>query len=121
MTANNVNISVKSKIWIEDKEGRVIFSMGRMRILKAIERCGSLNAAAKDLKMSYRAIWGKIKVTEEALGKPLLIKSQGGNAGGGSNLTPYAQTLMERYLKLSNIINSQVDELFGSDFLDPSQ
>ncbi len=119
MAAKNQNVRVKSKVWLEDRQGRIIFGLGRMRILRAIERCGSLNAAAKDLKMSYRAVWGKIKVTEEALGKPLLVKSQGGSAGGGSTLTPYAHTLMERYLALSGIVDTQADDLFESNFLDP--
>ncbi len=119
MATKTRKVSVKSKVWLEDRQGRIIFGLGRMRILEAIKKCGSLNAAAKDLKMSYRAIWGKIKVTEEALGKPLLVKSQGGSAGGGSTLTPYARTLMEGYLALSRIIDTQADELFGSGFLDP--
>jgi molybdate transport system regulatory protein len=112
------DVYVRSKVWLVDRKGRIIFGVGRMRILRAIEKCGSLNAAAKELKMSYRAVWGKIKVTEDALGKPLLVKSQGGAAGGGSALTPYAYTLMERYLELSKIIDTQADDLFESGFLD---
>ncbi len=119
MTEKADKVHVKSKVWLEDRQGRIIFGLGRVRILKAIEKCGSLNAAAKDLKMSYRAVWGKIKVTEEALGKPLLIKSQGGSAGGGSALTPYAHTLVERYLALSRIVDEQADDLFDSGFLNP--
>ena len=119
MAPKTKKVFVKSKVWLEDNEGRIIFGLGRMRILRAIDRCGSLNAAAKDLKMSYRAVWGKIKVTEDALGKPLLVKNQGGSAGGGSTLTPYAYTLMERYLELSRIIDTQADDLFESGFLDP--
>ena len=119
MAAKTKQVCVKSKVWLEDRKGRIIFGLGRMRILKAIDRCGSLNAAAKDLKMSYRAVWGKIKVTEEALGKPLLVKNQGGSAGGGSTLTSYAYTLMARYLELSRIIDTQADDLFESGFLDP--
>ena len=119
MTASHKTVRVKSKVWLEDRQGRIIFGLGRMRILKAIDTCGSLNAASKALKMSYRAVWGKIKVTEEALGKPLLVKNQGGSAGGGSTLTPYAYTLMARYLELSRIINDQADDLFQSGFLDP--
>lgn len=119
MAVETQKVIVKSKVWLEDQKGRIIFGLGRMRILEAIKKCGSLNAAAKDLKMSYRAVWGKIKVTEEALGKPLLVKNQGGLAGGGSTLTPYAYTLMERYLALSRIIDTQADALFESEFLDP--
>jgi molybdate transport system regulatory protein len=119
MAAKKREVRVKSKVWLEDRQGRIIFGLGRMRILSAIQKCGSLNAAAKDLKMSYRAVWGKIKVTEEALGRPLLVKSQGGSAGGGSTLTPYAHILMERYLALSRVIDTQADDLFESGFLDP--
>ena len=118
LTAKSRDIHVKSKVWLEDRKGRIIFGLGRMRILTAIEKCGSLNAAAKDLKMSYRAVWGKIKVTEEALGKPLLVKNQGGSAGGGSTLTPYAHMLMDRYRALSRIVDDQADTLFESGFLD---
>ena len=57
--------------------------------------------------------------TEQALGEPLLVKSQGGSAGGGSTLTPYAHTLMERYLALSRIVDTQADDLFQSGFLNP--
>jgi molybdate transport system regulatory protein len=119
MTETAGKVHVKSKVWLEDRQGRIIFGLGRVRILKAIEKCGSLNAAAKDLKMSYRAVWGKIKVTEEALGKPLLVKNQGGAAGGGSALTPYALTLVERYLALSRRVDAQADDLFESGFLNP--
>lgn len=117
MAAKRTKVSVRSKVWLEDRKGRIIFGLGRVRILEAIEKCGSLNAAAKDLKMSYRAVWGKIKASEEALGKPLLVKSQGGKAGGGSILTSYANTLIKRYLALSRVIDEQADELFESGFL----
>jgi molybdate transport system regulatory protein len=119
MAAETRKVSVKSKVWLEDHQGRIFFGLGRMRILSAIEKCGSLNAAARDLKMSYRAVWGKIKVTEADLGKPLLVKNQGGRAGGGSTLTPYAHILMERYLALSRVIDTHADNLFGAGFLDP--
>jgi molybdate transport system regulatory protein len=119
MPAKAKKVRVKSKVWLEDSQGRIIFGLGRMRILSAIDKFGSLNAASKALKMSYRAVWGKIKVTEDALGKPLLVKSQGGSSGGGSTLTPYAHTLMERFLAFSRIVDTQADDLFESGFIDP--
>ena len=60
-------MKVKFKIWIE-QDGNVAFAEGRRMLLEAVERLGSLNAAAKELGMSYRAAWGKIKATEKALG-----------------------------------------------------
>ena len=34
-------------------------------LLAAVDRRRSLNAASKELCMSYRAAWGKIKATEK--------------------------------------------------------
>ena len=68
-----------TKLWLHDEEGNVIFGIGRTKMLEAIERCGSISAASKELKMSYRTVWARIKATEERLGgKPLLICNKGG-------------------------------------------
>lgn len=68
----------RSKIWIEDAEGKVVFGSGRLRILKAIQKTGSIHAAAKELKMGYRAVWARIHATEKRLGIQLLEKQIGG-------------------------------------------
>ncbi len=107
---------IRSKIWIEDNQGKVIFGLGRFRILSTIEKCGSINAAAKELKMGYRAIWGKIRTTEEALGYPLLIRNAGGASGGGSALTPLAQSLIKRFRVLHQQVNKQADTFFDEKF-----
>jgi molybdate transport system regulatory protein len=49
---------IRSKIWAEEANGKVVLGLGRCRILEALQRLGSLQAAAQELKMSYRAIWG---------------------------------------------------------------
>ncbi len=105
---------IRSKVWIEDDTGKVVFGLGRLKILEAIDRCGSLNAAAKELKMSYRGLWGKIKTTEESLGKPLLIKNAGGSSGGGSELTPLAKHLIKEFKKMHGHINWETDLFFDT-------
>ena len=64
------------------------FAEGRRMLLEAVDRLGSLNAAAKELGMSYRAAWGKIKATEKALGLKLLDVTTGGKGGGGAKVDP---------------------------------
>ncbi|MEE4112227.1 MAG: ModE family transcriptional regulator, partial [Desulfobacteraceae bacterium] len=61
MPAETIDYHIRSKLWIEDAQGNVVFGLGRYRILDAIDRLGSLQAAAKDLRMSYRAVWCRIK------------------------------------------------------------
>ncbi len=91
-------MKVKFKIWME-QNGSVAFAEGRRMLLEAVERLGSLNAAAKELGMSYRAAWGKIKATEEALGLKLLDVTTGGKGGGGAKLTHEARELVSSYNK----------------------
>ena len=88
---------LRTKIWITDESDNVLFGMGRVKILEAIETYGSINAAAKALKMSYRAMWGRIKATEERLGKEMVVRTTGGARGGGSALTPYAINLIREF------------------------
>ena len=116
MKVKTSKLRIRSKIWIEDETGRVIFGQGRLKILEAVIRHGSIHAAAKELKMSYRAVWGKIKDTEERLGRPLLVRQVGGASGGGSELTPFAQELIDRFSELQHNVENEVKELFDQSF-----
>lgn len=107
---------MKSKIWIEDDEGKIVFGSGRLRILIAIDEHGSILGAAKALGMSYRAVWGKIRATEERLGQPILERQTGGAHGGGSTLTPFGRALVERFRQLQELTRSTSDALFQGLF-----
>jgi molybdate transport system regulatory protein len=101
--------SVRSKIWIEDAKGNVIFGLGRYRILDTIQRLGSMHAAAKELHMSYRAVWMRIRSSEERIGKELIIRD-----GKGSRLTPFAENLMKQYRRLQSVVQAETDEVYES-------
>ena len=104
-------MKVKFKIWME-QDGSVAFAEGRRMLLEAVDRLGSLNAAAKELGMSYRAAWGKIKATEEALGLKLLDVTTGGKGGGGAKLTHEARKLVTSYNKYVNKLSSIAEKEF---------
>lgn len=112
MPEKSPRYKVRTKLWLHDAKGNVIFGMGRTKMLEAIERCGSISAAAKELKMSYRAVWARIKATEERLGRDLLIRSKGGASGGGAKLTPFARDLIKQYRALRKGVLSQSDKLY---------
>lgn len=115
-SAKSKKLAIKSKIWIEDENGDMVFGSGRLRILKAVREHGSILAAAKELHMSYRAVWGKIKATEERLGQSLLTRRAGGAQGGGSELTPLGKALLERFDQLQMLTEKTADSIFEGLF-----
>ena len=111
-------MKVRTKVWIDDDHDKVIFGSGRVRMLEAIDRLGSMNKAAKELKMSYRALWGRIKSTEDRMGAKMLITRPGGGKGSGSLLTPTGKRFLENYRRLTNRIVEQADQAFDKIFGD---
>ena len=92
----NKNIEIKFKVWFE-KNGKPVFGKGKFKILKAIDRNGSISAASRDLNMSYRKIWSIISAAEKNLGEKLIEKKRGGANGGYTLLTETAKVLSEIY------------------------
>jgi len=111
-------MKVRTKVWIDDDHDKVIFGGGREHMLEAIDRLGSMNKAAKELKMSYRALWGRIKSTEDRMGARMLITRPGGGKGSGSVLTPTGKRFLENYRRLTNRVVEQADQAFDKIFGD---
>jgi molybdate transport system regulatory protein len=109
MKPQEMDFSVRSKIWIENSRGKVIFGLGRYRILDAVRRTGSMNAAAKELHMSYRAVWMRVRSSEKRVGKTLIVRQ-----GKGSRLTPFAENLMKQYRRLLSVVQAETDEVYES-------
>ena len=113
----DTNLHVRIKIWVADDEGQVIFGAGRMRLLEAVDRTGSILQAARELGMSYRSAWGRLKTTEQRLGKSLVEKVPGAGRRGGSQLTESGRFLLERYHKLLSQLKKSSESTFGRLFL----
>ena len=48
-----------------------------LELLEAVNRSGSISAAAREMSMSYRHVWGELKRWEGELGRPLLHWTRG--------------------------------------------
>ncbi len=105
----------RSKVWLE-VDGQAFLGEGRFRMLAAIERSGSINAAAKDLGISYRKIWAQLQVMEENAPFKLLERRTGGKGGGETRLTPAAKLLLGSYRNLREQVNLAADRGFKEIF-----
>jgi molybdate transport system regulatory protein len=108
MNKTEKKFMVRSKIWLADDSGKVAFGLGRFKILEAVNRLGSMNLAAKELSMSYRSVWCRIRESEERIGRKLVVRE-----GKGSILTPFAKNLMQQFTDLNIKLQEEADRMFG--------
>lgn len=87
---------LKSRIWIEGKEG-IFLGEGRIQLLQAIEKEGSLSKAAKSIKMSYKKAWNLVDAINKASKTPIVITSTGGSGGGGTILTDFGKQKIQQF------------------------
>ena len=73
---------------------------GKIDLLEAIARTGSITAAAKALGMSYRRAWLLVDTMNRCFEAPVVEAEAGGRRGGGTRLTPLGQELVRRYRAL---------------------
>ncbi|MES1213901.1 MAG: winged helix-turn-helix domain-containing protein [Bacteroidota bacterium] len=95
----NRNLSVSGRLWIEC-DGNRFFGPGPVELLERIEKTGSINQAAKDMKMSYKKAWEIINTLNEHCANPLVVTHTGGSRGGGSVISDEAKQLIGYYREL---------------------
>jgi len=80
--------------------GVIAVGPGKIALLEAIERTGSITAAAKSLDMSYRRAWLLLDELNGSLRKPAVDSAKGGQHGGGSVLTDGGRELIKLYRRI---------------------
>ncbi|SAL01051.1 ModE family transcriptional regulator [Caballeronia ptereochthonis] len=70
---------------------------GKVALLEAVRKHGSISAAARSLDMSYRRAWLLIDELNRSLQSPATLSEQGGQSGGGCVLTPVGENIIRLY------------------------
>ncbi|MCB4768452.1 winged helix-turn-helix domain-containing protein [Ancylobacter sp. Lp-2] len=84
-----------------DSEGRI--GPGKIALLEAIARTGSISAAGRAMEMSYRRAWDLVDELGRIFGTPVVLSQTGGKHGGGARLTPFGTELVERYRQIEEL------------------
>lgn len=85
------------RVMLCDDAGERFFGEGPCRLLHLIEETGSLRSAAAQMGLSYSKALAIVKRAEAELGFAMTEKTIGGRGGGGSRLTPEAETFLHKY------------------------
>ncbi len=70
---------------------------GKVALLEEIGRAGSISAAGRAMRMSYRRAWELVEDLNRTLGSPVVTTSAGGSGGGGASLTEAGEALVAEY------------------------
>ena len=110
-------LKLRSSQWIVDADDNIIIGEGRAKILEHIDQTGSMNQAAKLMKMSYKAVWSKIKATEKHIDACIVHTDR----KDGSRLSQEGKDLLKKYNLLKTQCMSADDKIFGNIFKQPER
>lgn len=87
--------------------GAPLLSNPMMDVLHAVHERGSISAAARQLGLSYRHVWGQLKDWEAQLGRELLVWER----GQAALLSPFGQRLLMAERLAQARLGPQVEHL----------
>ncbi|MFC1872733.1 winged helix-turn-helix domain-containing protein [Chloroflexota bacterium] len=102
--------SLRGRVWME-RDGEFYLGRGRVLLLEAIARYGSIAAAAREMHLSYRNAWLWVEATNRLAPEPLVEKTTGGSHGGTARLTEKGAEEVARYKKIWQDYQSAVNQI----------
>jgi molybdate transport system regulatory protein len=106
---SNTQLKVNGSLWLEGN-GKRFFGPGPVELLQLISETGSINQAAKKMRMSYKKAWELINNLNSMAAQPLVITSTGGDNGGGSTISEDAKKLIAYHKALRERFSRFLEE-----------
>ena len=103
---------LEARLWMK-KSDKNYLGKGRIELLERIREHGSIHAAAKAMKMSYKAAWDSVDAMNNLSETPLVEKVSGGKGGGGTFLTAKGEEVIAAFHNLQ-VKHQQFLDLFAS-------
>lgn len=91
-----------------EPQGRI--GPGKIELLEHIASDGSISAAARRMKMSYKHAWDLVEEMNRLFGKPLVSAQTGGKNGGGTELTPVGLAVVSRFRAIERAAYSAAEQ-----------
>jgi molybdate transport system regulatory protein len=88
----------------------LILGPGKVDLIEAIERSGSISAAARAMGMSYRRAWLLVDALNHMFNRPLVVAASGGSHGGGAEVTDFGRDIAAAYRRIEQRTRSAILE-----------
>jgi molybdate transport system regulatory protein len=76
--------------------------IGKIELLEAIVRTGSISKAAREIGMSYRRAWLLVEDMKVNLDEAVVESNTGGVRGGGASVTAFGKQIIASYRRLES-------------------
>ena len=102
--------TAQASVWIE-KDGELYLGGGRAMLLERLAQLGSIAAAARSMRLTYRNAWLWIDAMNRMAPSPLVEKITGGAGGGHAQLTDEGHKAIASYKEL----RARLAKIFPTD------
>jgi len=82
------------------------FGPGKAELLERIAASGSISAAARAMRMSYKRAWQLVDDMNRTFRTPLVKTAAGGSQGGGAALTVTGTRVLASYRSLQRLTDA---------------
>ncbi len=83
--------------------GTTVLGPGRADLLEHIQATGSIAAAGRQMRMSYKRAWALVEAMNGLFSAPLVQAVKGGAGGGGASLTEMGVLVLAAYRGLEAV------------------
>ena len=97
------HLKLKAQIYLG---GEIALGPGKIDLLEAVGRTGSISAAGREMGLSYRRAWLLIDTMNRCFAQPLVATAHGGAGGGGARITPAGEDVLRRYRAMQAAIEA---------------
>jgi molybdate transport system regulatory protein len=92
-TESRLQLAPRHKVWL-NWDGKFLMGPNYLRFLSAVHQSGTIREGGRAVGWSYRTCLNRLRRMERALGRPVLVTTRGGSAGGSARLTAEARRLI---------------------------
>lgn len=96
-------------------EGGEWLGPGKADLLEGIAETGSISAAGKRMRMSYKRAWSLVEALNAMFREPLVAASRGGAGHGGAELTDAGLRVLALYRQMQEkgaaALASEIEEI----------
>jgi len=105
-------MKIRLKVSIVNARGESFMGIGLVWLLRRIKKFKSIHRAAADMELSYVKALKILNRLEENLGRKVVIRTRGGAARGGAEVTPFAERYIKEYERVLSELNAHAGKTF---------